>query len=279
MLLENRLIGFFDILGFSQKLEDMDIHELYEFYSELINKANKEAFSPETSYPDGRKDLKTNFAYSKIFSDSIIVVSNPLSPNSVMDFIFATNQMFEMFFEKHFPLRGIINIDDVLIDEEKNIFLAKKFPSMVRAEKEYDWVGGVLTPDTYPIIFEQIFGGDIREREGWVTAENPCLFHDVPLKGGGSKAELCLNWAHFLSNSKIPQALDHLIEPKRQHTKGFIEKVRSLPHQKLSLPAEALPATQAIFMKARSGLRVRTSNQNDEAVDPAVMNLALVTPQ
>lgn len=38
--LENRLIGFFDILGFSHALESMGVDSLHEIYSQLVDAVN-----------------------------------------------------------------------------------------------------------------------------------------------------------------------------------------------------------------------------------------------
>lgn len=59
-ILSQRLIGFFDILGFSDRLRTMDITDLHHLYAELIDDVKNTVFSSEIlGTPD--KKRKANF--------------------------------------------------------------------------------------------------------------------------------------------------------------------------------------------------------------------------
>ena len=47
MKYENRLIAFFDVLGFAKLLEEKNIDELYKLYKRFIQEIKSEVFQPQ----------------------------------------------------------------------------------------------------------------------------------------------------------------------------------------------------------------------------------------
>jgi hypothetical protein len=141
MIAKNRLIGFFDILGFSARLEKDELPALHSLFLTILQNAQDKIFSPVSTTPDGTKFQEKNFFYTKILSDSIVLISHPINKKNVNKFILAVVQLLEAFFLAQFPLRGAITVDDILVDEENEILLGKKFPYLVKSEKKWDWSG------------------------------------------------------------------------------------------------------------------------------------------
>ena len=122
--LTNRLVAFFDILGFSDRLEAMGIDEMHELYAGMIKHAQDKTFNPPTR-PGSREPINVNFAVHKFVSDSIILVSEPLTENKfTTTFIGGAIHLMENFFTANLPLRGSIGFGDVLLDDEHDLMLS-----------------------------------------------------------------------------------------------------------------------------------------------------------
>src|SRR5688572_10707044 len=109
-LLRGRLIGFFDILGFSQRLQDMELSTLHQLYAELIDDVRRTVFNPQIlGAPEGR--TKSNFERASFLFDSIVLVSRELLSDSgrpaIHDFLMSCSTLMEKSFAKQLPLRGV----------------------------------------------------------------------------------------------------------------------------------------------------------------------------
>nr|MDA3939567.1 hypothetical protein [Spirochaetia bacterium] len=142
------------MLGFSHQLSTVPIKELYKTYSDFIDEARNRTF-----YGTESTDGRTNFASAQIFSDSIILVSNKVDDVfNVNNFIGAIHFILEIGFKKNFPLRGAISIGNFILDKERDIFLSKCFPKIVKYESKQEWTGCVILEDAKDLIIESIFG-------------------------------------------------------------------------------------------------------------------------
>jgi hypothetical protein len=155
--LSNRYIAFFDIIGFSKKVEESNnLADLYCEYKKIIDDINKEITSKGQDCRDNKigELIKWKKVQKvKIFSDSIIVISHDYNNEEFLanlrikdknDFLLYVNFLMFSFFENGFPLRGLIFKDDIIMDEENDIYLSKLFPKIVKEERDYDWSGCVI---------------------------------------------------------------------------------------------------------------------------------------
>lgn len=288
MIYKERLIGFFDILGFSAKLKAHDLQTLHSSFQTIIQKALKT--TPKSITPEGVQFEDPEFFYIKIISDSIVVVSHPVDTQTVNKFILAVAQLFEEFFLHQFPLRGVITVDDVLIDEENDILLAKKFPEMVKSERKWKWSGCVILEDCQQIILDNVYPPNIIVGNGFkndpleehqqfkipiVNAGNPCVYYHPPIENGiNDRMLLCLNWVYLCSQKALAHALGYLEDEKKENTIKFVNHIYSLPPTEIPLHKQSLPATHAKLMLTRSKVRVLSINKEGAPVDVPEISLA-----
>ena len=134
--LDNRLVGFFDILGFSSALKTRSIGDIHKIYSDLIDEFRSKIFNPQTM-AGSQEPVQVRFALARIIFDSIVLVSEPIVENkSIANFLIGAIRLMEASFVRRLPLRGAIGTGDVLVDEDRSIILSSAFPSLVKAEKK-----------------------------------------------------------------------------------------------------------------------------------------------
>ena len=99
-ILNNRLIAFLDVLGFSSLLVKYSLEEIYSRYAFFVNEAKNKTFLPNEN------DLlkRTNFEFGKFISDSLILISNPVNDiYNVNNFIMAISHLLSLGFKNEFP--------------------------------------------------------------------------------------------------------------------------------------------------------------------------------
>jgi len=136
--LDNRLIGFLDILGFSQRLESSTLESIDEIYNGLIEDANSNFFDPPTR--EGSKDpILKDLSVSRFMFDSVVLVSEDITENRyVNNFIGGVIHLMESAYVRQLPIRGCVGVGDVLIDDSLDVILSPVFPKLVRLEKTQD---------------------------------------------------------------------------------------------------------------------------------------------
>ncbi len=243
-ILNYRLIAFLDVLGFSKMLFENSLESLHGNYSNFISQAKNTTFFPNPNDPQKR----TNFEFGKFISDSIILVSNPIDDiYNINNFIMAITNLLGLGFKNNFPIRGVIGIGDIIIDEENGIVLSKELPELLKQEKQQDWAGCILLEDAEKIVLESIGGSDY----GTKIKNNPLqndLIHSyfVPTKNG-KKNSFALNFSFFMNDNQKNKGLEYLIEPKKQNVKDYFSYLEKLPIDK-----DVLPANMRII-KTRTG--------------------------
>ena len=266
--LDNRLIAFFDVLGFSKRLEEIGLAEMHEIYGTLIEAANSKVVNPDTREGSLEPTLK-NFAVSKFVFDSIILVSEPLDESKfTTNFIGGAIHLMENFFVRKFPLRGCIGSGDALVDDELDMILSPIFSSLIDLEKNQDWSGRFLSQDTEDLVVGNLFGSGL---SGGVSSGMSVLQYPVPFKDKSLKdtQRWCLNWVHFLDDPEIPNGLDRLISPKKEATQAFIDYVGGLENDALDLPPEADPLVRFKWSLSKSGARFKYCDTDGRGVDPS----------
>jgi len=267
-ILENRLIAFLDVLGFTAFLQNESLIKVHEKYSEFIDIAKNTVFFKTEGDNTGR----TNFEYAQFVSDSIILVSNPIDDvYNINNFIAAVSFLLEIGFTSKLPLRGAITKGNFLIDNIRDIFISKEFAELVHFEGSQEWSGCAILKSAEEIIIESIFGKiDKNMLMQKQIGNNLVLSYNVPLKNGSSETLFIINYLVFMTKDKIIEGIDHLIEPKKSNNKKYFEYLNSLPFEYQSLQPEFLPAVTLLMVKTRSGFRVAFLDDQGNPCKPGV---------
>jgi hypothetical protein len=274
ILLPQRLIAFFDILGFSDRLGSMPLTDLHALYVQLIDDVRMTVFSSEV-IGTPQKPSKSNFDRANFLFDSIILVSRDLSDEhaggAIHDFLMSCSLLMEKSFAKQLPLRGAIGFGDYLEDTERNIFLSPEFANLARIEKDQEWSGCVVLPDAMekilPVIFLQ---PDLATPHYEHRAMVLSLF-DVPFKSSEHVQpgkHWCINWVYFLDPFDRATGLEFLKSPKRENTIRFVEYIEKLPDEDRRLPNQFRPAVRVLGQGTRAGVRIKFINESGKGVDP-----------
>ena len=279
--LNDRFVAFLDILGFSDQLARIPLETLHDRYAALIDDADQTLFQPPNlSAPDGPRHR--NFDYAGFHSDSVILVSKPLDtngPESAFNFTAACTQLLEKGFARSLPYRGCIGIGDVLLDEDRRLFLSNAIPRLLNIEKRQEWCGCVIDRAVEARLLGLLYGGEPNPSQGWLVMRYPVpekqarrsfvskLLSPLKRRRPGDGPGLCLNWVTFLSPRELDAGLAFLIEPKLGHTRRFVEAVGRLTilHFPFSVRGSAIVAVR--LQMARSGMRMKFMDAAGEGVD------------
>lgn len=266
--LENRLIAFLDVLGFSARLEREKIESLHQQYSAFIDEAKNATFFIAQGDNTGRK----NFEFSQFLFDSIVLVSCPVDDiYNVNNFVSAVSLLLELGFQNKLPLRGAISQGNFLYDQERNIFLSERFPELVKFELKQEWAGCSILKHAEQTVANSVMGVSDASQVSAEQTRNQ-LFHryNVPLKNGESLDCLVLNYLFFLSEREILDGIDYLMSGKKEHNAQYFEFLKSLPLQVQELEQAFLPAVYCAFITTRSGMRVKFTDADGNPCAPGI---------
>lgn len=271
---ENRLIAFIDVLGFSKKLENVDIdklQELHDKYSEFIDQAQTATFFESS----GDKMGRTNFEFSQFLFDSIVLVSNPTDDVfNVNNFVSAVSLLLELGFKHNLPLRGAISLGNFLYDNERNIFLSPSFPDLVKCEQQQEWVGCTVLRDAEEIVLGAALG-KVNVHEAPQVRNQLIHSYKVPLKKDSEEKYLVLNFMFFMSEKEILLGIKDLIEPKKSNTNSYFEYLKSLKIELTPLDPSFLPAVMFTSINTRSGTRLKFLDSSGKQCQPGVDNFTI----
>lgn len=266
-IVNNRLIAFLDVLGFSRLLTTECLLDVHKKYSSFIDQAKTMTFYQTVGDNTGR----TNFAFTQFLSDSLVVVSNEVDDvYNVNSFVAAIHFLLEIGFTNNLPLRGAIGKGDFLIDDERDIFLSERLPELVRIEACQEWTGCVILESGEETILESLFGKCKRDDfNGTQMRNNQVHLVDVPLKSGSQKM-FAVNFMFFLSEKQIMSGIDYLVEPKKSNMLAYFNFLVDIPIEMQKLSEEFLPATYVKIMKTRSGMRTSFIDVDGNICKPGV---------
>jgi len=258
----NRLVGFFDVLGFSERLQRGDLRVLHDQYGTLIDRVSNEVFE-QTVKTSGSSQRRSNFARSKFLFDSVLVVSHSVEDISNVDrFIMACCLLMEESAIAGFPLRGAIGNGDVLEDPNRGMFLSRVVPSLLAREQQQEWTGCSLERDCEQLVLPALYGADVAR----ATGSRPLVVYPVPLKPKVNSCDelprWCLNWTLLLGTHELSQLGCLLREPKRANTLKFAEHVRSLKESEQEFQDPHSAARTARLLVTRSGFRFRLFDED-----------------
>jgi hypothetical protein len=221
-----RLIGFFDILGFSTRVQNMSPEEVHALYARLIDHARDRLLGPIDISQHGDTRV-TNLAFVQFLFDSLVVVSHPIDlaepdphgPNFVTTCLTIMGHSFGL----HLPLRGCIGLGELLHDPQRGLFLSKVFPNIVAGEKAQCWSGCFLLEEAAAVLAPSKSSQDPRQSERLV-------YYPVPTRVGAFD-RWCLNWVRFMDAEALTTGLAFLDDVKGPHTRRFVDHVRALSTQ------------------------------------------------
>lgn len=267
-VLQGRFIAFFDILGFSVRLQTMGLEELRRLYAGLIDDVQRKVFSPV----DMAGVQRSNFARARFLFDSIVLVSHsmdePATHLQAFNFVAACLTLMETSYALKMPLRGCVGFGDYLDDPVHGIALSRVFPDLVRAEKRQEWTGCFVLPDAAPRLVNALYRASEQEVAARASQQSLLVRHPVPVKDAPSEEQWCLNWCDFVDHPVLDETLEWLISPKRERTREFLEAVRRLPDSARYLPVENQPVHSVRMQVGAGGMRFRFSDERGCAVDP-----------
>lgn len=272
--LENRLIAFLDVLGFSARLESEDIQSLHEQYSTFIDEAKNATFFSVQGDNSGRK----NFEFSQFLFDSIVLVSYPVdNVYNVNNFISAVALLLELGFRNKLPLRGAISQGDFLHDDDRNIFLSERFPELAKFELKQDWAGCAILKHAEMAIVNAAFGlSGVSELPEEQIRNQIVHRYKVPLKKGEVFEGLVINFLFFLTEKEILEGIEYLISGKKERNEEYFEFLKNLPIQLQELGPEFLPAVYYTCISTRSGMRVKFIDSEGNRCEPGVKEFTWV---
>ena len=139
--------AMFDVLGFSQWLENETLRAIVAAYRQLIERAvlkpNEKGGLSAFQTPEGMLLAVTRAPEFAYFSDTILLWC-PLSPPLVADFVERCGDLMCQALAMNIPLRGAITLGDAVLDNKSNTYIGKPIVEAAMIEKGQDWVGLTL---------------------------------------------------------------------------------------------------------------------------------------
>lgn len=146
----NAIIGFFDILGYTNLLKQNDVGEITQKVIDIILNAKSEIYKQNfesKTHPKAADVYK--FIEWRIVSDSILVYSEFKLKNAIdvhwTQFLLFSNIFQKYMFEEGLPVRGVINTGDIYIKE--NCFAGKPIIDAYELSKKIKMAACILHKD------------------------------------------------------------------------------------------------------------------------------------
>jgi hypothetical protein len=140
-----RAVAFLDILGFKDMLLNKPLDVLSSEYEKLITQA--EAFNKPMQIGGNNPSLfpthtvGQRWCVRNAFSDSIILVSEDESLESVLKLLVYSWRLLQFAIASGMPFRGGIAYDQFYLNEEMNIYLGKALTDAYLLESAQQWIG------------------------------------------------------------------------------------------------------------------------------------------
>lgn len=223
-----RVVAFLDILGFKDLLGKNGADAIADKYSHVIHlvKSFNRDLLPNSEEPSlfAIRSEETRWCISKIFSDSIILVSLEDSEESCLRLLLYVWRLLQACLSIQMPFRGGIAYDEMCVDEDNEIFLGRALTKAYELEGAQEWIGAVIHEDIEK-AFPNIFNGTICP-----YLKNIFLKYSVPFKGGARKRLHTMNWRFNLNveegtRSLMPYSTDKSVIKKVQNTLKYAQDV------------------------------------------------------
>ncbi len=179
------LLALFDVLGFSERIQQQNLDSILSTYRDLIEKA---VLEPARSClgavltPEGGRvltvfRLPVRYAY---FSDTILLWV-PLEQVYAAAFVTRCADLMCEAIAMAIPLRGAICLGEAVMHRATNVYLGKPLVEAARLEKGQDWVGLTFGwSATWPQFIAELEGPSMIEypapmKPGYADAASPVV--------------------------------------------------------------------------------------------------------
>jgi tetratricopeptide (TPR) repeat protein len=148
---EEIMLAFFDVLGFSERLANAGLEQIYSLYEELIEIVKKAAggrmiFTAVPSEDGGRIPMTTFFTVHYHYFSDTIMLWGKYHPSLSVPFIDLCNDFMCEAIKRKLPLRGCITFGKAIMDKKKGIFLGDPIIEAARGEAAQSWIGVSFGP-------------------------------------------------------------------------------------------------------------------------------------
>lgn len=182
------MLGFFDVLGFSKRVQNEGPEETAALYNRLIETTvKKEAARCLGAVSDGTGrrflalfNLDVQHAY---FSDTILMWV-PLERVFADAFVSHCATFLCEALAMDVPVRGVIALGEAVMDRESGTYIGMPIVESASCEKIQEWVGVVFAESaTWPPFLAEVHPNQVIE-------------YDIPVKAGKEKAlpPIALDW-------------------------------------------------------------------------------------
>ena len=145
--METSFFCLLDVLGFSNKLEDIGLREMNRLYQKLADRVNKVsgvlAMVPDVS---GHLGVCSRDFESHYFSDTVIVWTKALGDQTARIFTELIGDLICDGIEIGLPLRGTITYGELIADKASNTYLGLPIVEAANTERTQKWIGVSFGP-------------------------------------------------------------------------------------------------------------------------------------
>ncbi len=136
----NRWVVYFDILGFSKKVEDMENYPdifVDNFYRKILETSIQECNS------NNKLLSQVHFLW---FSDTFVFVTENDGFDSYVAVNWLSREFFDTQIKKDHPLQGAISVGKIYYSKDENIIIGMPLIDAYRYASGQNWIGFILTP-------------------------------------------------------------------------------------------------------------------------------------
>jgi len=174
---DSRYIALFDILGFKQIVESNALDEVVKTFAKFVIGASMTRSFVTHVYEPAEISFR-------LFSDTILVHSRDDSKEAFLNMVRFSQALVGMMFQDGILLRGAITKGPVFISDD--VFIGTPIVRAYQMEQEQEWVGCWLEDSCIDSI----------NSEYMAKLANDIVEYHIPLKTGGVKTRLALNWTY-----------------------------------------------------------------------------------
>lgn len=181
-----RFVGFFDIMGFKDKVMSNSHEDIVSMIENLKN--------AKTATIDGRwgnVKQQTNLK-SFLFSDSFFIFSASDSPWDLLNLLHNSKILLNYCFSQKIPLKGAISFGNATANFDRSIFVGQPIIDAYLLHEELDMFGAILDHNAERKLNELLADEDFNDEVPYEAIQ-----YKVPTKNGRIN-HYCINWPEIL---------------------------------------------------------------------------------
>jgi hypothetical protein len=202
------MLGFFDVLGFSARVEHDGVEAVATLYDQLLARVD-EATGPMLCLGVRRVSMNTGVPMlfklprgSAYFSDTILLWAD-LEPHFVGPFLTRCSTLICEALTMSVPLRGAVAIGQAVMEPERGIYLGAPVVEAARLEPKLGWLGAVLAEScAWPPFLAEAHPSQIMEYE--LPVKDPSNIHEA--------MPVALDWPRLWRKDRKSDLIDRLSE-------------------------------------------------------------------